>query len=66
MSWQFFRSIKKRRVEVVASDPVVVKIKEKTHRVAKEAKDNADRLNKLFESDNITLNIHIARGGKHV
>lgn len=47
------------------TDPVVLQIKMRTHEAAKQAKKNADKLNKVFEENGITLNIHIAAGGRH-
>ena len=45
-------------------DPVVESLKSQTHAVAKEADNNAKKLNEMFEKNGITLSIHVAAGGR--
>lgn len=48
------------------TDPVVTDIKKRTHQAAKEATENAERLNELFRQNGITLNIlRSASGARH-
>lgn len=49
----------------VASDPVVDRAKERTHQAANNAKTEADRLNRAFTRNGITLTILKAAGGGH-
>lgn len=46
-------------------DPVVDETKRRTHKAANDAKVNADRLNKVFGKNGITLNILTMAGGRH-
>lgn len=59
----FFR--KCRPSEIKPVDPVVNEAKERTHKAASSAKKNADRLNKVFAENGITLNILRIAGSKH-
>lgn len=58
----FWSSRKKHSVIPPPTDPVVDKMKLRTHNAATAAKVNADRLNKVFKQNHITLNILRAAG----
>lgn len=51
-------------VKPAPPDPVVLDIKLKSKQAAQEAQASAQKLNKVFEANGITLAIHIAAGGK--
>lgn len=63
MLW--FRKKKTACPHVTPPDPVVLEIKMRQDQAAKRASKTADKLNKIFEENGITLNIHIAAGGKN-
>jgi uncharacterized protein YybS (DUF2232 family) len=56
---------RKKKPQVIKPvDPVVDEAKQRTHEAAKNAKQSADRLNKVFTQNGITLNILRAAGGR--
>lgn len=58
----FFR--RRKQVDIKAANKKVDKIKRETHDAATKATKNTQQLNRLFQQNGITLNIHIAAGGK--
>lgn len=64
MFWLSGRN-KNRPVTPIPTDPIVDQNKLRTHQAADAAKMNADRLNKVFKQNGITLNILRAAGGGH-
>jgi hypothetical protein len=47
------------------TDPVVVEVHLKTEEAAQRAAKSTAKVNQIFAENGITLNIHVAAGGKH-
>lgn len=59
---------KKRRMDepkTILTDPVVLEVHLKTDEAARRATRSTAKLNKIFEENGITLNIHVAAGGNN-